>query len=67
MLKDKFKFLRILIIFTLGISILNCILYIDLMELMAWIVAASYQIMTLVLIRELKRKTEKDDSDDIEM
>jgi hypothetical protein len=67
MLKDKFKFLRIIIIFSLGISILNCILYIDLIDLTAWLVSAAYQIIILLLIRELKQKTKKDDNDSIEM
>ena len=67
MLKDKFKFLRIIIIFSLGISILNCILYIDLIDLMAWLVSAAYQIIILLLLRELKQKTKKDDNDSIEM
>ena len=67
MLKDKFKFLRIIIIFSLGISILNCILYIDLIDLTAWLVSAAYQIIIILLIRELKQKTKKDDNDSIEM
>ena len=67
MLKDKFKFLRIIIIFSLGISILNCILYIDLIDLTAWLVSAAYQIIILLLIIVIKQKTKKDYKDSIEM
>jgi hypothetical protein len=67
MLKDKFIFLKIIIIFSLGISILNCILYIDLMDLISWLVAIAYQIIILLLLREIKLKTKKNDNDSIEM